>query len=81
MTWQIQTAKAKLSELITKAQTEGVQSITKNNKEVAYIINADEYKRLTSRSGSLVDFFRSSPICGEIELERSKDTSLREFKI
>ncbi len=56
------------------------QIITKHGKDTAVIISIEEYKKLTQKNGSLVDFFKNSPLAEEeINLERAKDHS-REFE-
>ena len=47
MTWQLQKAKARLSELIKKAAKEGPQSITIHGQPTAVILSSEEYERLT----------------------------------
>lgn len=75
--WQVQTAKARFSELFRKARSEGPQRITKNGGEAVVVIPEEEFDRLTRRSKqpeSLVEFFRKSPLVGSgINLEREDD--------
>ena len=77
-TWQIQTAKARLSEVFRRARTEGPQRITRQGKEGVVMISDEQYDRLVLKSHqpkSLVQFFRESPLVGvEIDWERDKDT-------
>jgi prevent-host-death family protein len=57
-------AKAKLSELIEKTRTRGPQTITRNGRRTAVVVDA----------GSLADFFNASPLGGSgLKLRRSKD--------
>src|SRR5271167_378699 len=76
--WQLQTAKAKFSEVFRLARTEGPQRITRQGKEGVVMISEEEYQRLTVTSRqpkSLVQFFRESPLVGvKLDLERDKDT-------
>lgn len=75
--WQIQTAKARFSEVFRKARTEGPQRITRQGKEGVVMIADEEYQKLIGKSQqpkSLVQFFRESPLVGlELEFERDKD--------
>jgi antitoxin Phd len=75
--WQIQTAKARFSEVFRLARTEGPQRITRQGKEAVVMISDEQYVRLISKSRqprSLVQFFRQSPLFGvELDLERDKD--------
>jgi antitoxin Phd len=76
-TWQIQTAKARFSEVFRLARTEGPQRITRQGKEGVVMIADDQYDRLMVKSRqpkSIVQFFRESPLVGvELDLERDKD--------
>ena len=76
-TWQLQTAKARFSELFRRAQKEGPQYVTRQGKDAVVVLTAEEFERLTARSrqpGSLVRFFAESPLArAEVNLERSPD--------
>ena len=74
MTWQIQEAKNKFSEVIARALKDGPQEITKHGKKTAVLLSMKEYTKLRRRKGSLSNFFRNSPLAG-IDLERKKDLS------
>lgn len=73
--WQLQTAKAKFSELFRLARTEGPQRITRQGGEGVIMIS-EQYEPLVNKSQkSIVQFFRESPLVGlELDLERDKDT-------
>jgi antitoxin Phd len=75
--WQLQTAKARFSELFRKARAEGPQWVTRQGKDAVVIVAAEEFQRLLVRSkqpGSLVEFFAKSPLAGaNLDLERSPD--------
>jgi prevent-host-death family protein len=76
--WQVQTAKARFSEVLRLARTQGPQRITRQGKEGVVMISDEQYERLTARSRqpkSIVQFFRESPLVGvDLDLERDKDT-------
>src|SRR5678815_2242839 len=76
--WQIQTAKARFSEVFRLARTEGPQRITRQGKEAVVMISDEQYDRLMAKSRqpkSIVEFFRESPLVGvDLDLEREKDT-------
>jgi prevent-host-death family protein len=76
--WQVQTAKARFSEVFRLARTEGPQRITRQGKEGVVMISKEQYDRLTARSRqpkSIVQFFRESPLVGvDLDWERDKDT-------
>src|SRR5437879_9158910 len=76
--WQIQTAKARFSEVFRLARSEGPQRITRQGKEGVVMISDEQYDRLMVKSHqpkSIVQFFRESPFVGvDLDLERDKDT-------
>jgi antitoxin Phd len=77
MEWQVQTAKARFSEVFRRARTEGPQLITRQGKEGVVMISDEQYDEFVGRSHqpkNLVQFFRESPFVGvELDLERQKD--------
>jgi antitoxin Phd len=76
-TWQVQTAKARFSELFRRARTEGPQLITRQGKEGVVMIADEQYERLIGTANqpkSLLQFFRESPLVGlELDFERERD--------
>ena len=68
--WPLQDAKARLSELIRKAQSDGPQHVTVHGRVTVVVLSEEEYSRLTgARSGRrLVDLLGSSPL-RDIEIE------------
>ena len=75
--WQIQSAKARFSELFRRARTEGPQRIRKQGKEGVVMLAEEQYERLVGKSRqpkNIVDFFRQSPLVGvDLDLERDRD--------
>lgn len=72
--WTVAQAKAKLSEVIEHAQKHGPQTITRNGRRAAVVVDAEEWERKTERKGSLADFFAASPLRGSgLKVRRSKD--------
>lgn len=66
-------AKAKLSELVERAQKEGPQTITRHGKAAAVLVSASEWERRTKTKESLYEFFRNSPLRGSgIKIRRFK---------
>jgi prevent-host-death family protein len=72
-TWTVAEAKAKLSEVIERAQSRGPQTITRNGRRAVVVVAADEWERKTRRSGNLAEFFAASPLRGSgVKVVRSK---------
>lgn len=75
-TWQIQEAKARLSELVKDAEREGPQELTLHGRSVAVVVSRAEYDRLAGTGESLVAFMRRSPLYGQDDIEFERDKSL-----
>ena len=72
--WALQDAKNRLSEVVNNAVREGPQTITRRGKETAVVISMEDFRQLTTSPGSLVSFFRKSPLTGVgLALERNQD--------
>lgn len=76
--WQLQKAKNRLSELVRQAREVGPQVITLHGRDAVVVMSSGEYGKLAMPRGSLVEFFRKSPLAGAgLELGRSGDTGRR----
>ena len=74
-TWQMQEAKARLSEVVKRAQNQP-QDITLHGKSVAVVISREAFDRLSQSQDSLVDFMRRSPLYGADDITFERDQSL-----
>jgi prevent-host-death family protein len=74
-TWQMQEAKARMSELVKRAQTQP-QDITLHGKSVAVVISRETFDRLSQAQDSLVDFMRRSPLFGADDVPLEREQSL-----
>jgi len=73
-TWQIQGAKARLSEGVKKAAKDGPQKITVHGESAAVVISCKEYqRRFKHPKGSFVKLMCNSPLYGlELDLQREQ---------
>lgn len=74
-TWQMQEAKARMSELVKCAQSQP-QDITLHGKSVAVVISRETFDRLSHAKDSLVDFMRRSPLYNADDLVLERDQTL-----
>ena len=73
-TWTVADAKAKLSEVINLAQSQGPQTITRNGRTAVVVVAAEEWERKTRRTGNLAEFFAASPLrASRLNAKRVKD--------
>lgn len=71
--WQLQEAKAKLSEVVKAAVAEGPQEITLRGEGAAVVMSCDDYRRLVEPKPRFVDLMRSSPLRGvKLQVERDR---------
>lgn len=71
--WTVAGAKARLSEVIERAQS-APQTITRNGKPSVVVVSAEEWQRKTVRKGTLAEFLMDSPLrSAELDLERQRD--------
>jgi prevent-host-death family protein len=71
--WTVAEAKAKFSEIIDRAMSEGPQTITRRGRTAAVVVGAEEWQRKTKRTGNLAEFFAGSPLRGSgLKVRRPK---------
>jgi prevent-host-death family protein len=68
--WQLQDAKARFSELVRRARSEGPQRVSVHGRDAVVVVDADEFNRLQGmRTGALlIDALQASPY-REIDVE------------
>ena len=61
--WLLQDAKARFSELVRRARSEGAQHVTVHGREAVVVVSAEEYRRLKGeRMGTaLLDAMQAAP--------------------
>ena len=72
--WQVQEAKAHLSEVLEKAHSEGPQTITKHGTDNAVVLSMDEYRRMSQRKPTLIEVLLSGPKLDDFEIPPNDDT-------
>lgn len=73
MAWQLQAAKQHFSELVERARCEGPQIVTKHGKDAVVVVSTEEYELLRRSGPSLLEFIRSAPDFGLLDLRRARD--------
>lgn len=72
-TWQLQEAKAHLSEVVRLCLREGPQMLTVRGKEEAVLLSKTDYERLQGPKENLFDFMSQSPLKGlDVSFERDR---------
>ncbi len=73
MSWQLQEAKQRFSELVRRTLEEGPQVVTKHGEEVVVVVPAEEYRRTGGKKPDFKEFLLNGPDLSVLNLERSKD--------
>lgn len=80
-TWQLQDAKAHLSELVKNASSGKPQEITLRGKPAVVVLSTQQYEKLKQPKQKFVNFLRQSPLIGiDISIERDK-TLMRDIEL
>jgi prevent-host-death family protein len=72
--WQLQDAKARLSEVVKACEAEGPQEISVRGKPTAVLLSKRDHERLVRRGTSFVEFLRDSPLVG-VQWSQDRDRS------
>jgi prevent-host-death family protein len=73
MTWQLQTAKQRFSELVERARNEGPQVVTKHGRDAVVVVAVEDYRRMAREDRDLISFIQSAPDFALLELDRADD--------
>ena len=72
--WQIQHAKARLSEVIERARSEGPQTITRHGAERAIVLSIEDYRALIAKRLDFKEYLLGGPKVDDFSIERDRDT-------
>jgi prevent-host-death family protein len=77
MDWQLQDAKNRFSEVVTRARTDGPQVVTLRGKRAAVVLSAESYDALLAARPSLVDQLLAGPAWDDalVEAVNARDPS------
>ncbi len=78
MSWQLQEAKQRFSELVRRAEKDGPQVVTRHGEEVVVVVPAEEYRRMSGCEGDekrmdFKEFLMSAPDLSVLDLERPRE--------
>ena len=72
--WQLQQAKAKLTQLMNEAKYEP-QMISRHGKNETVVMSVEKYNELIGCNKNVVPFFKTSPLKG-LDLDFDRDHSM-----
>lgn len=61
MSWQLQEAKQRFSELVRRALDEGPQVVTRRGEEVVVVLPAEEFRRMSEQKPDFKEYLMSAP--------------------
>jgi prevent-host-death family protein len=72
--WKLEDAKARFSELVRRASSEGPQTVTVRGRETVVVVSAEQYGKLRRPKDRLplVDFLQSLDLAG-LDFDREPD--------
>jgi len=73
ITWTLQDAKARFSELVNRVLSDGTQIVSRHGKDVVAVVPYEEYRTLSQPTTSLKDFLLSGP---RVDMIIERDSSL-----
>jgi antitoxin Phd len=73
MSWQLQEAKTRLSEVIEEAHAKGPQIITRHGTERAVVLSIGDYRALVAHKPNFIEYLLSGPKVEGFEIEPSHD--------
>ena len=71
--WQVQEAKARLSEVIERAASEGPQTITRHGAERAVVLSVADYRALAALKPDFKAHLLGGPKVDDFALARDRD--------
>ena len=77
MDWQLQDAKNRFSEVVSRARREGPQVVTLRGQRAAVVLSAESYDALLAARPSLVDWLLAGPAWDDelVEAVNARDKS------
>lgn len=74
VTWKLQDAKARFSQLVNDAMSEGPQFVTKHGRDAVVVISTEHYRELLAERPTFVSYLLSAPKVEEFEIPPRRDT-------
>jgi antitoxin Phd len=73
MQWQLQVAKARLSEIIERAREQGPQIITRHGAERAVVLSIEDYRAMAGSEAAFTAHLLGGPKVDDFSIERDRD--------
>ncbi len=73
MSWQVQEAKQRFSELIRAAHADGPQIVTRHGEQIAVVIDIADYHQMRAGTTEFKDYLRAGQAFDDLDLSRSTE--------
>ena len=73
ITWQLQEAKQRFSEVVRRAEAGEPQIVTRHGEGVVVVLDIAEYRKLTGRETDFRAFLTAEPVLDDLEIVRDQD--------
>lgn len=70
MSWQVQEAKQRFSELVRRTLEDGPQVVTRHGEDVVVVIAARDFRRVGADAPNFAEFLLAGPDLRALELDR-----------
>ena len=71
--WKLQDAKNRFSEVVNEAARSGPQIVTRHGEEVAVVVSAATYRRLSGSEKDFKAFLLTAPDLSKLDIRRSPE--------
>jgi antitoxin Phd len=68
VSWQVQEAKQRFSELLRAARADGPQVVTRHGEEVAVVVDISDWHRLKGSPVDFKEYLRAGPALDDLDL-------------
>lgn len=80
MTWQLQDAKNRFSEVVEDALHKGPQLVTRRGEPVVMVVAVDTWRRANAPRQSIYEFFRANTFDDDIDVTRDPSERANGFE-
>lgn len=77
MSWQLQDAKQRFSEVVRQAIEDGPQVVTRHGEEVVVVVSMDQFRRWRGEVPDFKEYLRAAPDLSPLSLRRDRRPARR----
>lgn len=77
MSWQIQQAKQRFSEVVRRAIEDGPQVVTRHGEDAVVVVSANDFRRLSGHGLDFKEFLRGAPDLSRLKIARDRRPARR----